>query len=324
MQRYGGLDLRENRPRLLPRKELGLVLLSVDANLLARIASLLSAQDMGRLAQTAARFSAKTLRPAQTDGGASVVMAAEPCSIVDDGARRAVMGRTAAQRARWPRIGNHRDETWLRVHAELERLERPPRFSFSFNNPHVELSSCGCACKNLRLGSSTVICEQPLMQFGVHRAQFRITSGSYAMLAVGLVHNNFLDTPAGPGRPSPGWATSTPHGWAWSCSDGRLLHYNARPGTEWAGQQKYGVGDVVELELDLGGGLTWVNGAASWGAEGASLTARKNGKRLGQLAAGSILLPSPSLAFDSGGYCWCVQFYSWGNAVRIEPCAEEL
>lgn len=177
MRRYGGVDLGAGRPRLLPRSELGLTFMAVDANILARVVALLSARDMCRLAQTASRFTTKILLPLPNGAATAAGPAAaeEPTSIVDEGARLAVAERKPAQRARWP---PRAEESWLRVHAQLERLERPPRFSFSFNYPSIELSDGGRVAHNIQLGSSSVICEQPLMQFGAHRARFKIVSGS--------------------------------------------------------------------------------------------------------------------------------------------------
>jgi CubicO group peptidase (beta-lactamase class C family) len=69
-----------------------------------------------------------------------------------------------------------------------------------------------------------------------------------------------------------------------SLAPGGLFHTRGRTAQsrEWEGQQGYGVGDTVGLELDLR-----ENGIAGAGAGGGgTLTAYKNGERLGVIESG--------------------------------------
>ena len=84
-------------------------------------------------------------------------------------------------------------------------------------------------------------------------------------------------------------------------------HYQGDSGSDWPGMAGYGRGDTVGLLLDV---------------EGGSLTAFKNGARLG------VMVPNESVpSLGPGPFHWAVDLYLKGDSVRIDatkppPAAE--
>ena len=113
-------------------------------------------------------------------------------------------------------------------------------------------------------------------------------------------------TPAGraPRKMDKGWHYH-PAAHMWYSGNGR--HYQGDSFSDWPGMAGYGRGDTVGLLLDV---------------EGGSLTAFKNGARLG------VVVPNERVAsLGPGPFHWAVDLDSTGDSVRIDatkppPAAE--
>ena len=174
--------------------------------------------------------------------------------------------------------------------------------------------------------------DQTVMRAGVHRATFTIGGdngdGTVVAAGVGCFSIGVLKRSALVGRVywdgmmwfrhsiEDAWSPSANEAWAWEANTGRLTPNDdedfrdwplANPGGEWAGQQPYEAGDVVELELDLRRGLD----EDLAGGGGGTLTAFKNGERLGVMAAGFAKEPDTE-------FCWFAQLASVGSFVTLQ------
>ena len=135
----------------------------------------------------------------------------------------------------------------------------------------------------------------------LYYAEFAVVEKTNGIL-VGVVPADAAGrAPQGMGK---GWCKH-PAAHMWSSGDGR--HYQGGDYSDWPGMATYGRGDTVGLLLDV---------------EGGSLTAFKNGARLG------VVVPNervPSLG--PGPFHWAVDLGGTGTSVRIDatkppPAAE--
>jgi hypothetical protein len=150
-------------------------------------------------------------------------------------------------------------------------------------------------------GRRTAMCSTQRMRgYGVHHASFDIEQCG-AFCRVGVTRCSFDP------RGSDSCGSDGPEGLAWS-SKGSVMCNGQQVGNchgrNWpANVEPYGSGDVLGLRLDLTQG---------------TLTAYKNGRRLGVVAAG--------FACGAGGFCWSVDFAAPGLRLEVyrEPpvCAD--
>ena len=215
--------------------------------------------------------------------------------------------------------------TWLRILHELDALVQPLRFSTAPAGIALhtqDLTPYDPMCDTdegdgrgttatyyyHRGCFGTATCSLAPMRAGVHAANFRILNcGPRAeAIKVGIVKSSARECQRAPPT-SIGWrrqvgyfichkaespkyycgASATENGWGWCGETGSLCHkqhsddgYPGGWGQRWDGQQGYDKGDTVGLRLDLDLG---------------TLTAYKNGTRLGVIATGL-----------SGTFCWGV------------------
>jgi hypothetical protein len=121
------------------------------------------------------------------------------------------------------------------------------------------------------------------MTEGVHTARFDILhrTGS-GWLGVGVIGTQFDDK-------TECHASDGQFGWTWRAFCGELRHNSDF--TDWAGQQGYGAGDMLELRLDLDKG---------------NLIAFKNSVLLGVIESGLV-----------GSFRWGVEMCYAGDVIRV-------
>ena len=129
----------------------------------------------------------------------------------------------------------------------------------------------------------------------LYYAEFAVVEkkGMFGAIAVGVVPADAAGR--APQEMDEPWL-SHPAAHMWDSSDG--AHGQGGSGSGWPGMAGYGRGDTVGLLLDV---------------EGGSLTAFKNGARLG------VVVPNervPSLG--PGPFHWAVDLYGKGSSVRID------
>lgn len=142
-------------------------------------------------------------------------------------------------------------------------------------------------------GQGAVAAGAP-MRRGVHRAAFRVVTTDACPVCIGVARAS-VDVAKGQNLVlgDEFWEVNSGGG---VCGHGGRFY-------GWPGQQRYGMGDEVGLQLDMDAG---------------TLEVSKNGVRLGLMVGGDGC-KAPSLS--EGELCWAVAFWHRGQSVRFTPVA---
>jgi len=164
---------------------------------------------------------------------------------------------------------------------------RPLRFSAS-TSAHT-VPACAAAVTLTRKGFATIICTEAPMRAGVHHAEFVVSAESWC--SVGIVRRGFDLSSAV--RPS-----ESKHGFGWTMN-GTVRHSKVPTAPRCSSGAAWKAGDLVGLRLDL---------------SRLTLTAFKNGERLGVFVSGADLAVSSDAA---DAWCWMVTMGHEGARVSI-------
>ena len=180
------------------------------------------------------------------------------------------------------------------VARRLGRGREPLVFSRA-TTAGVELLNGGeiARCRASPPGCTAMCASLPMSGGGVHTATFQVLRCK-GCWAVGLVRLGGGGDGRQPLERTDGYASETSGGWMWCAQTGVLKHDSRR--ITWAGMEGFGPADSVSLVLDLGS---------------ATLTAFKNGARLGEIVASDL---------HSGSFCWAAQLFWEGEQVCISAC----
>eukprot|EP01051_Picozoa_sp_SAG22_P017638 SAG22_NODE_2770_length_2226_cov_2.314998_2_plen_270_part_00 len=146
------------------------------------------------------------------------------------------------------------------------------------------------------------VCVEQPMTSGVHYAQFELVSATVLMVGVVECAQGMQATVAA-GDTSAIDFSDTARGYMWGLAyNGGQARYEGQWLRDQPGCQLFHAGETAMLELDVGAGAL------------RSFRKRPDGtfEPLGYIFQPGRILPHEL------GYCWCVQFYSAGDAVRVE------
>ena len=286
---------------------------------LLHIASFLTARDLLCLGLTCLRFAAKIIGAPTggADAAAAEVAAPEMLSIVEEAARRWVVGCTDQERGWMPRCEL---ESWLFLMDGVEMLRLPLAFdrahrlvTLSENSTLANFTIVDDAGHVIAMDESAAS-QRRVMRAGRHYAQFTLEAGDNMLC--GVVRPDWdVDMMAGGSDAGAGsfHATSQPgHCFYWSVSgeryagptDGHDLLWDEDDDDEhvWEAQQSATTGDSIGLLLDIDQG---------------SMTVYKNGERLAAPPSRAHPAGIPGVMMPSGlsgEYCWAVlvQKGVWG------------
>ena len=143
-------------------------------------------------------------------------------------------------------------------------------------------------------GFATIVCTDAPMKAGVHHAEFAVRTPK-PWCSVGIVRGfdgrrGFDVSSAGKVRPS-----ESPHGFGWTMT-GTVGHNKSPNVPVYTSDAAWKAGDSLGLRIDL---------------SRLTLTAFKNGQRLGVFVRGADLCPA------AGGWCWMVEMLHVGSCVEI-------